>query len=88
MAIPIVVPPMGCPNQDLTVSLWLTRVGEQVAKGDRVVELLIPGITFDVESPCSGTITACEYQPGAEVREGKVLGWIEQQNSDQSYESD
>jgi len=77
MATPILVPPMGCPNQDLIVSLWLVRVGEQIIAGDRVIELLIPGITFDVESPCSGTISSCDCQSGAKVREGKVLGWIE-----------
>ncbi len=82
MATPIVVPPMGCPNHDLTVSVWLARAGEQVLAGDRVVELLMPGITFDVESTCSGTIASCECLPGAKVREGNVLGWIEQEQND------
>ncbi|WP_298865512.1 biotin/lipoyl-containing protein [uncultured Gimesia sp.] len=82
MTTPIVVPPMGCPNQDLTVSLWLARVGEQVIAGDRVVELLMPGIIFDVESSCSGTIASYECQPGTKVREGNVLGWIEPEQID------
>jgi len=77
MASPILVPPLGSPNQDMKVSLWLTRVGEPVVTGDRVVELLIPGITFDVEAPCSGILIACECQPGEAVREGKILGWID-----------
>ncbi len=78
MATPILVPPLGSPSQDLKVSLWLTRVGEQVVTGDRVVELLIPGITFDVESPCSGTLISCECQTGETVREGNILGWVDQ----------
>lgn len=77
MPTPIVVPPLGNLNRRLTVSLWLARVGEQVETGDRVVELLVPGVTFDVEAPCPGTIIACESQPGVEVKEGTVLGWIE-----------
>lgn len=84
MPTPIVVPPLGKADHRLTVSLWLTRVGEQVVSGDRVVELLMPGVTFDVESPCTGTMIACEYQPGVEVKEGTVLGWIEPAVSEQS----
>lgn len=78
MRSPILVPQLGCAGQYLKLSLWLSRVGEQVITGDRIVELLIPGITFDVESPCSGIIVSCEFQSGAKVREGSVLGWIEQ----------
>lgn len=85
MATPILVPQLGCADHNLKVSLWLSRVGEQVATGDRIVELLIPGVTFDVDSPCSGTIVSCEYQSGAEVREGSVLGWIEQIESNQPH---
>jgi len=59
-------------------------VGEQVIAGDRVVELLTPGITFDVESPCSGTLSSSECPSGTEVRERTVLGWIEQEDSDPS----
>lgn len=81
MRSPILVPQLGCAGQDLKFSLWLSRVGEQVVAGDRIVELLIPGVTFDVESPCSGIIVSCEYQPGATVREGCVLGWIEQRDT-------
>lgn len=78
MVTPILVPAVGCANQKLIVSLWLARAGEPIIAGDRVVELLIPGITFDVEAPCSGMIASCECPSGTEVQEGKVLGWIEQ----------
>ena len=77
MPTPIIVPLLGKGNRRLTVSLWLARVGEEVAAGDRVVELLMPGVTFDVESHCAGTVIACECQAGVEVEEGTVLGWIE-----------
>lgn len=86
MATPILVPHLSSVDQKFKVSLWLSRVGEQVLTGDRVVELLIPGITFDVEAPCSGTIVSCDCQPGAEVREGSVLGWIDEMEPDPSEE--
>lgn len=83
MATPILVPALGCLNQKLTVSVWLVRAGEPVMSGDRVVELLTPGVTFDVEAPCSGTFSAFDCAPGTEVKEGTVLGWIEQADSDE-----
>ncbi|WP_417388863.1 lipoyl domain-containing protein [Gimesia sp.] len=82
MPTPILVPPVISSPRPLKVSLWLTHAGEEVASGDRVVELLIPGVTFDVEAPCAGTIVSCECQAGAEVSTGMVLGWIEPQDSE------
>lgn len=88
MATPILVPPLESHDQRLTVSLWLTRVGEEVERGDRVVELLIPGVTFDVAAPCSGTLTTCDCRSGEEVREGTVLGWIHSPDADQQETAD
>ncbi|MCA9015159.1 MAG: lipoyl domain-containing protein [Planctomycetaceae bacterium] len=88
MPTPIVVPALGNAQRRLTVSLWLTRVGEPVVTGDRVVELLIAGVTFDVVSPCTGVVVACECQPGVEVEAGTVLGWIEPAVADDSDQSE
>ncbi len=88
MATPILVPLLESNDQKLTVSLWLTRVGEEVARGDRVVELLIPGVTFDVAAPCSGTLAQYECHSGEEVHEGTVLGWINSAESDQPETAD
>ena len=82
MATPILVPTVNSSSQPLKVSLWLTHAGESVATGDRVVELLIPGVTFDVEAPCAGMIISCECQPGVEVTTGMILGWIEPLDSE------
>ncbi|WP_417385903.1 biotin/lipoyl-containing protein [Gimesia sp.] len=82
MSTPILVPSVNSSTQPLKVSLWLTHAGEEVTSGDRVVELLIPGVTFDVEAPCAGRIVSCECQAGAEVTTGMVLGWIEPLNSE------
>ena len=76
MSSPILVPQLECEDQRLSVSLWLMRVGEEVNQGDRIVELLIPGVTFDVAAPCSGILASCDCRPGDEVHEGAVLGWI------------
>ncbi|QDT28918.1 biotin/lipoyl-containing protein [Gimesia panareensis] len=88
MSTPILVPQLESDDQRLSVSLWLMRVGEEVTRGDRIVELLVPGVTFDVAAPCSGTLTSCDCRPGDEVHEGSVLGWIDSPESDQTADVD
>jgi len=86
MSTPILVPALNKTDQRLTLSLWLTRVGEEVSQGDRIAELLIPGVTFDVAAPCSGKLVVCECRSGDEVKEGTVLGWMDCHEPD-SFES-
>ena len=45
---PIIVPELRTGDETVRVSVWLVDVGQTLVAGDRVVELLAPGITFDV----------------------------------------
>ena len=76
MSQSIVVPPLGGTETPLTVSMWFVRVGDEVAVGDRVVEILAPGMTFDVSAPGHGTVTEITTREGATVAVGDVLGKI------------
>jgi pyruvate/2-oxoglutarate dehydrogenase complex dihydrolipoamide acyltransferase (E2) component len=58
-------------------SLWYVRVGDRVFEGDRVAEVLIPGATFDVQAPTSGTLAEQNVFPNDALATGQVLGWIE-----------
>ncbi|HVW02596.1 MAG TPA: lipoyl domain-containing protein [Planctomycetaceae bacterium] len=72
---PLTAPDVGA--SDLRVSVWLIEVGDRAEQGERVVELLTPGMTFDVAMPIAGRITAIEKPIGAAVQAGDVLAWIE-----------
>ncbi len=76
MSVSVVVPPLGNEGQPLRVSLWFVEVGQSVLAGDRLVELMLPGMTFDVPSPCTGTLTAIIAREGTEIAEGDELGTI------------
>lgn len=75
MPVPITLPDLG-PGR-VTLSLWFVRPGEPVYEGDRVVEVRIPGATFDVPAPAAGTVADRFAHPGDALTAGQVLGTIE-----------
>lgn len=74
---PITLPDLGAGAQSVRVSTWLTQIGEEVVAGDPIVEVLIPGVTFDVESPVSGMLLRIDCFENELVTTGDALGWIE-----------
>ncbi len=74
---PIVMPELHAGDQTARVSAWLAELEEAVIAGDAVVEVLVKGITFDVEAPASGTLRRIDRFEHDAVGAGDVLGWIE-----------
>lgn len=64
-------------SEPVRVSGWLVEVGETVRIGDRLVELLMPGVTYDVAAPATGRLMEMNAAAGVSVRPGDVLGAIE-----------
>jgi pyruvate/2-oxoglutarate dehydrogenase complex dihydrolipoamide acyltransferase (E2) component len=64
-------------SAEAVVSLWYVRPGDPVYEGDRVVEVLIPGLTFDVPSPASGRLRERILLPRDPVAPGQVIGTME-----------
>lgn len=77
----ITLPDLGAAEQPVRVSTWLTQIGEEVATGDAVVEVLLRGITFDVEAPGSGRLRRIGLFENDLVATGDTLGWIEMENA-------
>src|SRR5687767_13563553 len=71
--VPITLPDVGA---DAVLSVWYVRPGEPMYEGDRVAEVLLPGVTVDVHAPASGTLAARIAHPGDRVCPGDVLGTI------------
>jgi pyruvate/2-oxoglutarate dehydrogenase complex dihydrolipoamide acyltransferase (E2) component len=73
---PIVLPELGAGDQPIRVSTWLTQIGEEVVAGEAAVEVLLKGITFDVEAPVSGQLRRIDRFGNDHIRPGDVLGWL------------
>ncbi len=72
----IIVPELGAGSLRVRVCSWLAALGETVHEGDRLVELSLPGMTFDINSPADGRLVAIEMNVGTEVHPGDRLGLL------------
>jgi len=59
------------------LSLWYAAPGDEVFEGDRLVEVLAPGATFDVSAPACGRLIEHRAWPRELLLPGQVLGVIE-----------
>lgn len=75
--VTITLPDLG--SQRVAFSLWHVRVGDRVTEGDRVAEVLIPGVTFDVSAPTSGRLTETFVRPGDPLTPGRALGTVSEE---------
>lgn len=73
---PIVLPELGSGEDPVRVSTWLVDVDETVELGERLVDVLIPGISFSVSAPVAGALAKIERPSNSRVQSGDVLGWL------------
>ena len=76
MLSPVVLPDLGT-ETEIRISSWLNDLGDHVEAGDRIVEVLMRGITFDVSASVAGVLTGIVKPLDSVVRAGDTLGWIE-----------
>jgi pyruvate/2-oxoglutarate dehydrogenase complex dihydrolipoamide acyltransferase (E2) component len=75
MRTPVILPEVG--SAPIRVSLWFAEVGDLVFEGDRLVEVVTPGATFDVSAPATGRLAEHRVWPPDVVVPGQVLGLVE-----------
>jgi pyruvate/2-oxoglutarate dehydrogenase complex dihydrolipoamide acyltransferase (E2) component len=76
MQTPITLPDLGGLSEPV-LSIWFVEPGEHVFAGDKLVEVLLAGATFDVSSPVSGRLTTKLAWPNERLHAGQVLGMVE-----------
>jgi pyruvate/2-oxoglutarate dehydrogenase complex dihydrolipoamide acyltransferase (E2) component len=78
MRTEITLPELGLPEgRRVTLSVWYAEAGDVVFEGDRLVEVLTDGATFDVPSPASGVLVERSAYPRDVLKPGQVLGVVE-----------
>lgn len=78
MRTPLLMPEIGAgPAARVTLSVWLARPGDLVFEGERVVEVLTEGITFDVASPATGRLVELLAYPRDVLQTGQTLATLE-----------
>lgn len=74
---PIRLPDLKTREEPIRVSTWLVDLGETVEPGERLVDVLIPGVSFAVASTAGGRLVKIECSTDSEVQPGDVLAWLE-----------
>jgi pyruvate/2-oxoglutarate dehydrogenase complex dihydrolipoamide acyltransferase (E2) component len=75
MRMPILLPDLGA--APVRLSLWFAVPGDLVFEGDRLVEVVVAGATFDVSAPATGRLSERHAWPRDLLAPGQVLGVME-----------
>lgn len=73
--MPILLPELGA--TPVVLSLWYADLGDRVFQGDRLVEVLVNGASFDVLAPATGKLSERRAYPKDPLLPGQVLGVVE-----------
>lgn len=67
---------------EFKVANWLAEVGDEIMTGDRIVEILTPGVVFVIEATTEGRLKRIDVPVDGSLTATTTLGWIEppQQN--------
>lgn len=76
--VKVVLPELGEGITKATVSYWYIQAGQDVGKGEDLVELTTDKATFNLPSPASGKLFEIIYAEGQSVKIGEVLATIEE----------
>ncbi|MFH0791554.1 MAG: lipoyl domain-containing protein [Candidatus Omnitrophota bacterium] len=72
----VVLPKLGEGIDKATVSYWYFKQGDKVNEKDDLVELTTDKATFNLPSPCSGTLSDVLLNEGETVNVGDTLAII------------
>ncbi len=70
------MPKLGLTMAGGTIARWIKTPGEAVRAGEPLVEVSTDKITYEVESPASGTVGRSCGKDGDEFACGDVIGYI------------
>ena len=62
---------------EATISFWYFDAGEEVPKGEDLVEVVTDKATYNVAAPAGGTLKEIAAAEGQVVKPGDLLGVIE-----------
>lgn len=76
MAVDVILPALGMSQDTGKIVRWLKTEGEQVAKGEPLVEIETDKATVEIEAPAAGRLARVVARDGDEVPVGQVIAAI------------
>jgi len=76
MAVSVVMPALEMAQETGKVISWRKREGEQVVKGEPLLEVETDKAVVEVESPGDGILSAVSAREGAVIPVGQTIAWL------------
>jgi pyruvate dehydrogenase E2 component (dihydrolipoamide acetyltransferase) len=76
LAKDVIMPALGMAQETGTLLQWLKSEGDEVTKGEPLMEIETDKTTVEIEAPASGTLANVTAQPGDEVPVGQTIALI------------
>lgn len=70
------LPELSRGSKEAVITAWHVALYGQVKRGEDIVEVSTDKATFDIPSPCDGTLTEIMRFPGETVEKDEVIGKI------------
>ena len=76
MATDVIMPALGMAQETGKVLRWLKAEGDDVAKGEPLMEVETDKVTVEIEAPAAGVLAGVRAAEGAEVPVGQTVAVI------------
>jgi pyruvate dehydrogenase E2 component (dihydrolipoamide acetyltransferase) len=76
VATDVIMPALGMAQETGKILRWLKSDGDEVAKGDPLLEVETDKVTVEIEAPAAGLLAGLRAREGAEVPVGETVAFI------------
>jgi pyruvate dehydrogenase E2 component (dihydrolipoamide acetyltransferase) len=76
MATPVIMPKIEMAQEKATVIDWLKQEGDEVKKGEALLEVETDKVTMEVEAPASGILAGLRGEPGHTIPVTETIAYI------------
>ncbi len=76
MAKEVYMPALGMNQETGTLLRWLKAEGDEIHKGEPLMEIATDKTDVEIEAPASGVLLQVTAAEGDEVPVGQVMAWI------------
>ena len=76
MAVSVVMPALEMAQETGKLISWLKREGEQVRKGDMLLEVETDKAVVEVEAAADGVLAGITAKPGDVIQVGRTIAWL------------
>ena len=88
MAVSVVMPALELAQETGKVLVWIKKEGDQVVKGEPLLEIETDKVSFELEAPADGILAGVRSHEGDVVPVGQIIAWLVAPGEQPPVESD